>query len=485
MPHHGAMTIDASASDFEIASITPFDSKGNKLTHADADGSAGVLTLHDLEHNGDYTFHVKGADGITEGEFNIAIACSSDTPTSSPSKEPTSQPSSDPTTDPTEDPTADPTADPTRDPTADPTSDPTSDPTAVPTADPTSDPTDDPTQDPTADPSRVPSAVPSADPSSAPTRSPSADPTSDPTADPTQDPTADPTRVPSAVPSADPTSDPTSDPTMIPSAVPTADPTAYPTNDPSSMPSSDPTALPTQSPTFPEGACDQMTIEQTIEARVTNLLQTDDSSLIALSSICEEAFRIAIVSLSADVSAWASEWCFTADVSVRSLLDDDTSTRRRLLNDAFLITAFFGYGEALDVEISKYANSEVADEFGIALASLMVSDEFIALDEDIGDVEVKDAVNSETAVASDGLATSLTSGESLSQLGWIIVAFAAGVVLLCFISFWLILRKCGAKTARNQEMEMVAAVTPGLTPGTTPGGGQTEAGAMSNDGDVV
>merc|ERR1719469_1742894 len=254
----------------------------------------------------------------------------------------------------------------------------------------------------------------------------------------------------SAVPTADPTDLPTSDPTALPTALLTSEPSALPTSEPSSMPSSDPTALPTQSPTDSEGACDQMVIEQTIEARVTNLLQTSDSLLIALPNICEEAFRIAITSLSADVSAWPRAWCLAVDVSVLSLLDDDAPTRRRLLNDAFVITAAFSYGEALDAVISEYTNSEVSDEFRIALASLMVSDEFIASDEDIGDVEVKDAVNSETVVVSDGLATSLTSGESLSQLGWIIVAFAAGVVLLCFISFWMILRKCGAKTARNQ-----------------------------------
>jgi len=273
---------------------------------------------------------------------------------------------------------------------------------------------------------------------------------------------------------------------MILSAVPTADPTDLPTSDPSSMPSSDPTALPTQSPTDSEGACDQMVIEQAIEARVTNLLQTSDSLLIALPNICAEAFRIAITSLSADVSAWPRAWCLAVDVSVLSLLDDDAPTRRRLLNDAFVITAAFSYGEALDAVISEYTNSEVSDEFRIALASLMVSDEFIASDEDIGDVVVNDAV---VIGASDASGTSSTSGDTLSQLEWVIVAFAGAVVLLLFISLWVILRNRGAKQAMQQNIEMLGAISPGVTPGMTPGknegGGQTEAGgAMPTDGDV-
>jgi len=236
---------------------------------------------------------------------------------------------------------------------------------------------------------------------------------------------------------------------MIPSTVPTA----YPTSDP--ILSAD-----------PEVACDDMVIEQEIEARVTNLLQTSESSLITLSSICEEAFRITAVSLSAEVVAWPSEWCLTADVRVR-VLDDD----------AFLITVVFSYGEALDADISKHTKSEVSDEFRAWLASLMVSDGFITSNEDIEDVVVKDAVNSETAVVSDGLATSLTSGDTLSQLGWIIVTFAAVVVLLIFASFWLILRNCGAKQAKK-DIEMLgvisADVNSGKTPATSEGGGQTE-----------
>merc|ERR1719491_1030335 len=139
MPHDGAMTIDASGSDFEIGSITAFDADGYELS-GDADESAGILTLYDLVHEGDYTFQVMGADDITEGEFEIVVSCTSDSPTASPSTNPSAEPTEAPSAEPSSEPTASPSTDPSAEPTEAPSDAPTtsSPTTASPT---TSDPT--------------------------------------------------------------------------------------------------------------------------------------------------------------------------------------------------------------------------------------------------------------------------------------------------------------------------------------------------------
>merc|ERR1719385_348336 len=103
MPYDGDLTMDCSRSDFEIGSITAYDSDGNELT--DVDDAASILTVHDLGHGGDYMFTVDGAYGVSSGTYDCTIGCSSDAPTKSP----------------TEDPTADPTVDPTPSPSAQPT----------------------------------------------------------------------------------------------------------------------------------------------------------------------------------------------------------------------------------------------------------------------------------------------------------------------------------------------------------------------------
>merc|ERR1719385_125283 len=131
MPYDGDLTMDCSGSNFQIGSMTAYDSDSNELT--DADAAESILTVHDLSHGGDYTFIVDGADGVLSGIYDCTIQCSSDSPTKSP------------TTDPTEDPTTDPTVDPTENPTSDPTVSPSDSPTESPTAAPTSEPTDSPT----------------------------------------------------------------------------------------------------------------------------------------------------------------------------------------------------------------------------------------------------------------------------------------------------------------------------------------------------
>ena len=90
MPYDGDMTLDLSASDFEIGTITAFDSNDVELT--DVDSSASTLTVHDLTHSGDYSFVIEGAAGVTSGTFDIQIECSSDAPTRSPTSIPTADP---------------------------------------------------------------------------------------------------------------------------------------------------------------------------------------------------------------------------------------------------------------------------------------------------------------------------------------------------------------------------------------------------------
>merc|ERR1712130_825135 len=143
MPYDGDMTVDLSASDFDIASISAFDSNDQLL--ADSDSSDSVLTVHDLTHSGDYSFVIEGASGVATGTFDIVIPCSSDAPTRSPSADPTASPTANPSSDPTRAPSEEPTSSPSEDPTVHPTSEPTE----APSADPTKQPTEDPTSSPT------------------------------------------------------------------------------------------------------------------------------------------------------------------------------------------------------------------------------------------------------------------------------------------------------------------------------------------------
>merc|ERR1719403_462534 len=140
MPYDGDLTMDCSGSNFEIGSITAYDSRGNELT--DADAAESVLTVHDLGHGGDYTFIVEGGPYAPSGTYDCTIECSSDAPTKSPSTEPTTEPTSGPTIEPTPSPTMEPTVSPTAEPTLEPTPSPTPSPTLEPT---TSSPTASPT----------------------------------------------------------------------------------------------------------------------------------------------------------------------------------------------------------------------------------------------------------------------------------------------------------------------------------------------------
>merc|ERR1719249_301284 len=154
MPYDGDLTMDCSGSDFEIGSITAYDSSGNELT--DADAAESVLTVHDLGHGGDYTFIVEGGPYAPSGTYDCAIECSSDAPTKSPSTDPTPSPTKEPTDSPTAEPTKEPTVSPTTEPTDGPTEEPTDGPTLEPSKSPTSWPTPSPSTEPTPSPSDSP-----------------------------------------------------------------------------------------------------------------------------------------------------------------------------------------------------------------------------------------------------------------------------------------------------------------------------------------
>ena len=91
MPYDGDMTLDASASDFDISRIMAHDARGKVL--ADSDSSASVLAVYNLTHFGDYNFTITGVDGQSSGTFDILIECTSAAPTRSPTSDPTSSPS--------------------------------------------------------------------------------------------------------------------------------------------------------------------------------------------------------------------------------------------------------------------------------------------------------------------------------------------------------------------------------------------------------
>jgi len=156
MPYAGNMTLDASASDFEIDTISAYDSDfGGALTAEDqltnVEAHVSALTLNNLEAGGDYFFVLEGAANVTAGTFDVVIICSSDSPTLSPTREPTSMPTHNPTQSPTANPTTNPSANPT-------TNSPTtySPTTSKPSTSPTSNPTANPSQMPTAQPSPLP-----------------------------------------------------------------------------------------------------------------------------------------------------------------------------------------------------------------------------------------------------------------------------------------------------------------------------------------
>merc|ERR1719300_7592 len=150
MPFDGDMTMDCSGSDFEIGSITAYDSNSNELT--DVDETTSILTVHDLSHDGDYDFSVEGAYGVTSGYFVCAISCSSDAPTKTPTVDPTPAPTKEPTESPSKSPTLEPTVQPSNPPTVEPTLNPSTTPTVSPTPWPTPNPTDEPSVSPTPQP---------------------------------------------------------------------------------------------------------------------------------------------------------------------------------------------------------------------------------------------------------------------------------------------------------------------------------------------
>merc|ERR1719334_2490238 len=154
MPFDGDMTMDCSGSDFEIGSITAYDSNNNELT--DVDETTSILTVHDLSHDGDYDFSVEGAYGVTSGYFVCAISCSSDAPTKTPTVDPTPAPTKEPTESPSKSPSMEPTTQPSNPPTVEPTLNPSTTPTVSPTPWPTPNPTDEPSVSPTPEPSDSP-----------------------------------------------------------------------------------------------------------------------------------------------------------------------------------------------------------------------------------------------------------------------------------------------------------------------------------------
>merc|ERR1719356_649492 len=106
MPYDGDMTMDCSASDFEIEAIIAYDSAGAELS--DTASTPSILTIQDVVHDGDYSFMIQGAAGISSGTFDCEIKCSSAEPTPCPSTDPTPNPTIKPTGNPTAKPTVSP-----------------------------------------------------------------------------------------------------------------------------------------------------------------------------------------------------------------------------------------------------------------------------------------------------------------------------------------------------------------------------------------
>merc|ERR1719244_2468498 len=127
MPYDGDMTVDLSGSDFDIGSITAYDSAEVELT--DVESAASILTVRDLTHSGDYSIVIEGATYVSSGTFDIQISCSSDAPSQSPTEAPSPEPTGSPSLEPTASPSLEPTLDPTVEPTVSPTEEPSSSPT--------------------------------------------------------------------------------------------------------------------------------------------------------------------------------------------------------------------------------------------------------------------------------------------------------------------------------------------------------------------
>merc|ERR1719474_2371184 len=153
--------MDLTDSDFEIKAITAY------VELIDVDASPSTLTVHDLTHPADYWFVIEGADGVSNGQFDIKIHCSSDAPTRSPSLDPSVSPSHEPSDYPSRSPTAEPTPVPSSGPTASPSS--TASPTPLPSAVPSTSPSREPSNFPSISPSAAPTSAPSSGTNPAPT----------------------------------------------------------------------------------------------------------------------------------------------------------------------------------------------------------------------------------------------------------------------------------------------------------------------------
>merc|ERR1719334_2103064 len=84
MTCNGTMTMDLSASDFAIKSITAYD---QLVTLNDTNPSPSIITIRDLVESRDYYFIIEGAHSVQYGTFDIVIECSPDSvhgPTQSP-----------------------------------------------------------------------------------------------------------------------------------------------------------------------------------------------------------------------------------------------------------------------------------------------------------------------------------------------------------------------------------------------------------------
>ena len=85
MAFDGEMTLDATASNFQIQGISAYDI--NKWGNGTGDGIASSvgapasLTINELHHGEHYYFIIEGQAGITTGMYDIVIYCVSDAPT--------------------------------------------------------------------------------------------------------------------------------------------------------------------------------------------------------------------------------------------------------------------------------------------------------------------------------------------------------------------------------------------------------------------
>ena len=83
MAYHGDLTLDASASDFEIGAITAYgDDHHTDLK--DTGKQAAAMTVRDLAPNLNCLFIIQGAAGVASGTLDVTIERSSDGPTPAP-----------------------------------------------------------------------------------------------------------------------------------------------------------------------------------------------------------------------------------------------------------------------------------------------------------------------------------------------------------------------------------------------------------------